>query len=127
MPSVDLSEVKLRDLNAALHRLPKDTNETHWSILNPGGKHSIAAPAVTKPPKPSAAARRIERQREQKARAGQKRAEVEIDAATRALTRAQAAEAHARETLAGAEANVRAAEKAVIAARQRRISIVRGL
>ena len=42
MPSVDLSEVKLRDLNAALHRLPKDTNETHWTILNPGGKHSIA-------------------------------------------------------------------------------------
>ncbi len=42
MPSVDLSEVKLRDLNAALHKLPKDTNETHWTILNPGGKHSIA-------------------------------------------------------------------------------------
>jgi len=42
MPSVDLSEVKLRDLNAALHRLPKDTNETHWTVLNPGGKHSIA-------------------------------------------------------------------------------------
>jgi glutamate synthase domain-containing protein 3 len=42
MPSVDLSEVKLRDLNAALHKLPKDTNETHWAVLNPGGKHSIA-------------------------------------------------------------------------------------
>jgi methylamine---glutamate N-methyltransferase subunit B len=25
-----------------LHKLPKDTNETHWTILNPGGKHSIA-------------------------------------------------------------------------------------
>ena len=29
-------------LNAALHQLPKDTNETHWVITNPGGKHAIA-------------------------------------------------------------------------------------
>ena len=42
MPNVDLSESKLRDLNAALHHLPKDTNETHWVITNPGGKHAIA-------------------------------------------------------------------------------------
>jgi methylamine---glutamate N-methyltransferase subunit B len=42
MPTVDLSEVKLRDLNAALHKLPKDTNETHWVITNPSGKHAIA-------------------------------------------------------------------------------------
>jgi glutamate synthase domain-containing protein 3 len=42
MPNFDLSEVKLRDLNAALHKLPSDTNETHWMITNPGGKHAIA-------------------------------------------------------------------------------------
>jgi methylamine---glutamate N-methyltransferase subunit B len=42
MPTVDLSEAKLRDLNAALHKLPKDTNETHWMVINPGGKHAIA-------------------------------------------------------------------------------------
>lgn len=42
MPTVDLSEAKLRDLNAALHKLPKDTNETHWMVTNPGGKHAIA-------------------------------------------------------------------------------------
>jgi hypothetical protein len=42
MPAVDLSEAQLRDLNAALHKLPKDTNETHWMVTNPVGKHSIA-------------------------------------------------------------------------------------
>ncbi|WP_315832557.1 protein glxC [Bradyrhizobium prioriisuperbiae] len=42
MPTVDLAEVKLRDLNGALHKLPRDTNETHWVITNPGGKHAIA-------------------------------------------------------------------------------------
>lgn len=42
MPTVDLSEAKLRDLNSALHKLPKDTNETHWLVTNPGGKHAIA-------------------------------------------------------------------------------------
>jgi glutamate synthase domain-containing protein 3 len=42
MPTVDLSETRLRDLNAALHGLSKETNETHWAIANPGGKHAIA-------------------------------------------------------------------------------------
>jgi methylamine---glutamate N-methyltransferase subunit B len=42
MPDVDLEEVPLRELNAALHKLPKDTNETHWVVRNPGGKHAIA-------------------------------------------------------------------------------------
>jgi glutamate synthase domain-containing protein 3 len=42
MPSFDLSEVKLRELNAALHKLAADTNETHWVVSNPGGKHAIA-------------------------------------------------------------------------------------
>jgi glutamate synthase domain-containing protein 3 len=29
-------------LNAALHKLRSDTNETHWRVLNPRGQHSIA-------------------------------------------------------------------------------------
>jgi glutamate synthase domain-containing protein 3 len=42
MPTVDLAQTRLRDLNAALHRLPPDTNETHWRVLNPRGRHAIA-------------------------------------------------------------------------------------
>jgi methylamine---glutamate N-methyltransferase subunit B len=43
MPTVDLANTSLRDLNAALHRLTLDTNETHWRVLNPRGRHSVAA------------------------------------------------------------------------------------
>ena len=89
--------------------------------------HFPCAGGTSRKSKRQTAAIRLERQREQKARADEKRAAVELDAATRVLTRAQAAEAHARETLARAEADVRAAEQAVSAARQRRISIARGL
>ncbi len=42
MPSTDLSTTPLRELNGMLHRLSADTNETHWTISNPGGKHAIA-------------------------------------------------------------------------------------
>jgi methylamine---glutamate N-methyltransferase subunit B len=42
MPSVDLSTATVRELNSALHRLKQDTNETHWTVLNPRGQHSIA-------------------------------------------------------------------------------------
>ena len=42
MPSFDLAMVPLRDLNAALHALAPATNETHWIVANPGGKHAIA-------------------------------------------------------------------------------------
>jgi glutamate synthase domain-containing protein 3 len=42
MPTVDLARSSLRDLNVALHRLPPDTNETHWRVLNPRGQHAIA-------------------------------------------------------------------------------------
>jgi len=42
MPTVDLAQTTLRELNAALHRLAPDTNETHWRILNPRGRHAIA-------------------------------------------------------------------------------------
>ena len=43
MPEVDLGVTRLRDLNAALHKLRPDTNERHWTIDNPQGRHSIAA------------------------------------------------------------------------------------
>jgi glutamate synthase domain-containing protein 3 len=42
MPDVDLAASSVRELNAALHRLPPDTNETHWRVLNPRGQHSVA-------------------------------------------------------------------------------------
>jgi glutamate synthase domain-containing protein 3 len=38
----DLAEKPLRDLNAALHQLTSDTNETGWTIANPRGKHAVA-------------------------------------------------------------------------------------
>jgi glutamate synthase domain-containing protein 3 len=43
MPTVDLAQVPVRELNAALHRLAPDTNETHWRVLNPRGRHAVAA------------------------------------------------------------------------------------
>jgi glutamate synthase domain-containing protein 3 len=42
MPVIDLAQTPLRELNAALHRLGPDTNETHWRVLNPRGAHSVA-------------------------------------------------------------------------------------
>jgi glutamate synthase domain-containing protein 3 len=38
----DLSERPVRDLNAALHALGRDTNRTHWRVLNPRGQHALA-------------------------------------------------------------------------------------
>jgi glutamate synthase domain-containing protein 3 len=43
MPQVDLAVMSKRDLNAALHALPANTNETHWHIANPEGAHALAA------------------------------------------------------------------------------------
>jgi glutamate synthase domain-containing protein 3 len=43
MPTVDLANTPLRELNAALHRLKSDTNETYWRVLNPRGRHAVAA------------------------------------------------------------------------------------
>jgi len=43
MPNIDLLKTRVRELNAALHRLNPETNETLWTISNPGGEHSIAA------------------------------------------------------------------------------------
>ena len=42
MTTADLASITLRELNAKLHALPADTNETHWLVANPGGKHAIA-------------------------------------------------------------------------------------
>jgi methylamine---glutamate N-methyltransferase subunit B len=43
MPDVDLGTTSLRELNATLHRLSPDTNERHWIIEHPAGRHAIAA------------------------------------------------------------------------------------
>jgi glutamate synthase domain-containing protein 3 len=43
MPTIDLAVTPLRELNAALHALAPDTNETHWRVLNPRGQHAVAA------------------------------------------------------------------------------------
>jgi glutamate synthase domain-containing protein 3 len=42
MPTIDLAQTRVRELNAALHRLAPDTNETHWRVLNPRGRHAVA-------------------------------------------------------------------------------------
>src|SRR5215469_10845134 len=42
MPEIDLSRSTVRELNAALHGLPVDTNETQWRVLNPRGQHAVA-------------------------------------------------------------------------------------
>jgi methylamine---glutamate N-methyltransferase subunit B len=43
MPDVDLGTTSLRELNATLHRLSPETNERHWVIEHPAGRHAIAA------------------------------------------------------------------------------------
>jgi glutamate synthase domain-containing protein 3 len=43
MSTFDLTKSSVRELNAALHTLKDDTNDTLWSVFNPNGEHSIAA------------------------------------------------------------------------------------
>ncbi|MFN3483139.1 MAG: tetratricopeptide repeat protein [Rhabdaerophilum calidifontis] len=43
MPEIDLGSTPLRELNAALHRLSPDTNERHWIVDHPAGRHAVAA------------------------------------------------------------------------------------
>ena len=43
MRAFDLAVEPVRALNAALHALAPDTNETHWRVTNPQAKHAIAA------------------------------------------------------------------------------------
>lgn len=38
----DLNAASVRELNRALHALPRDTNQTRWRVLNPRGRHAIA-------------------------------------------------------------------------------------
>ncbi|GAB4066329.1 protein glxC [Ancylobacter sonchi] len=40
---VDLSTSSVRELNAALHALGPDTNQTFWKVAHPNGRHAIAA------------------------------------------------------------------------------------
>ncbi|MDB5480902.1 MAG: protein glxC [Caulobacteraceae bacterium] len=42
MQVVDLAETKLRALNARLHSLSANTNETVWRVENPDGQHALA-------------------------------------------------------------------------------------
>ena len=42
MIEVDLDQSEIRELNDRLHRLPPDTNERAWHIVNPKGRHAIA-------------------------------------------------------------------------------------
>ena len=43
MPTFDLAERSVRDLNSALRNLAADSNETSWTVEHPLGKHAIAA------------------------------------------------------------------------------------
>lgn len=43
MTTVDLSTSSVRELNARLHALPADTNETAWRVAGPKGAHALAA------------------------------------------------------------------------------------
>ncbi|MCI0431012.1 MAG: protein glxC [Rhodospirillales bacterium] len=42
MIDVDLDRATIRELNERLHRLPPETNERSWHIVNPKGRHAIA-------------------------------------------------------------------------------------
>ena len=57
MPSVDLHQTSVRELNQALHGLRSDTNETHWLVARPEGRHAIAAGLDMPAPDPRAAER----------------------------------------------------------------------
>lgn len=48
MTEFDLAEAPIRELNSRLHKLPPDTNERAWRIVNPRGAHSIAV-GLTQP------------------------------------------------------------------------------
>lgn len=42
MPTIDLTEIPVRELNGALHALSPETNETYWQVLNAEGRHAVA-------------------------------------------------------------------------------------
>ena len=43
MPTIDLEVTSLRDFNQMLHDLSEGTNDTYFRVLNPRGRHAIAA------------------------------------------------------------------------------------
>ena len=43
MTEFDLNQESVRSLNLQLHTLPKEQNHQSWKVLNPAGRHSIAA------------------------------------------------------------------------------------
>jgi glutamate synthase domain-containing protein 3 len=43
MPVIDLEATSLRELNKMLHGLGEGTNETYFRVINPRGRHAIAA------------------------------------------------------------------------------------
>lgn len=43
MRIVDLAAISKREINAQLHALPSNTNETFWRVENPEGQHALAA------------------------------------------------------------------------------------
>ncbi|MCW5717464.1 MAG: protein glxC [Bauldia sp.] len=45
MPSFDLEQQTVRELNQALHGAAPDSNDTLWEVANSDGKHAIAAGA----------------------------------------------------------------------------------
>src|SRR5215510_10736849 len=42
MITIDISETSVRELNERLHKIPADTNERVWRIVNPKGAHALA-------------------------------------------------------------------------------------
>jgi methylamine---glutamate N-methyltransferase subunit B len=43
MPTIDLEVTTLREFNQMLHELAEGTNDTYFRVLNPRGRHAIAA------------------------------------------------------------------------------------
>jgi glutamate synthase domain-containing protein 3 len=43
MPTIDLEVTTLRDFNQMLHDLAEGTNDTYFRVINPRGRHAIAA------------------------------------------------------------------------------------
>ena len=45
MPTFDLAQTSLPELNQALHQVPPGSNDLHFEVLNPRGSHSVAVGA----------------------------------------------------------------------------------
>ena len=52
MPTIDLEVTTLREFNQMLHDLGEGTNDTYFRVVNPRGRHAIAA-GVDAPTSPS--------------------------------------------------------------------------